>query len=127
MHLLIDYATAEGLKSLCGQVLTENITMLAMCRELGFKVKADPNDAGIALVSLDLASRLETEQPAEARGLYERGAERLRVAERVPELPDAAEPRPLRGRRLEAADASQRKRQDNDRSSRRRRKRRSLP
>ena len=58
MQLLIDYATAEGLKSLCGQVLTENTTMLAMCRELGFGVKADPNDAGISRVSLNLTDRL---------------------------------------------------------------------
>jgi len=58
MQLLIDYATAEGLKSLCGQVLSENTTMLAMCRELGFIVKADPNDAATALVSLDLTSRV---------------------------------------------------------------------
>ncbi len=57
MQLLIDYATAEGLKSLSGQVLTENTTMIAMCRELGFSVKVDPSDAGIALVSLDLTSR----------------------------------------------------------------------
>jgi acetyltransferase len=57
MQLLIDYATAEGLKSLSGQVLTENTTMLAMCRELGFSVKSDPNDPGTALVSLDLTSR----------------------------------------------------------------------
>jgi acetyltransferase len=58
MQLLIDYATAEGLKSLCGQVLTENTSMITMCRELGFSVKTDPSDAGIALVSLDLTSRL---------------------------------------------------------------------
>ena len=58
MQLLIDYASAEGLKSLCGQVLAENTTMLAMCRELGFSVKADPNDAGLALVWLDLTSRM---------------------------------------------------------------------
>jgi len=56
MRLLIDYATAEGLKSLHGQVLSENTAMLAMCRELGFSVSADPNDAGTALVSLDLAT-----------------------------------------------------------------------
>jgi acetyltransferase len=54
MRLLIDYANAEGLKSLHGQVLAENITMLAMCRNLGFGVKSDPNDAGTMLVSLDL-------------------------------------------------------------------------
>jgi len=29
-----------------------------MCRELGFIVKADPNDAATALVSLDLTSRV---------------------------------------------------------------------
>ncbi|MDE2468907.1 MAG: GNAT family N-acetyltransferase, partial [Bradyrhizobium sp.] len=58
MQLLIDYASTEGLKSLNGQVLTENTTMLAMCRELGFSVKADPHDAGLALVSLDLTGRL---------------------------------------------------------------------
>jgi acetyltransferase len=57
MQLLIDYATAEGLKSLCGQVLADNITMLAMCRELGFDVKTDPKDSGIVLVSLDLTTR----------------------------------------------------------------------
>lgn len=57
MQLLIEYATAEGLKSLSGQVLTENTTMLAMCRELGFNMKADPNDAGISLVSLKLTNR----------------------------------------------------------------------
>lgn len=49
MQLLIEYATAEGLKTLCGRVLTENTTMLATCRQLGFSVKADPNDAGISL------------------------------------------------------------------------------
>jgi acetyltransferase len=64
MQLLIDYATGEGLQSLSGQVLTENTTMLAMCRELGFSVKADPNDAGVALVSLDLASRVRVNDNA---------------------------------------------------------------
>jgi acetyltransferase len=57
MQLLIEYARSEGLKSLFGEVLNENTTMLAMCRELGFEVKADPNDAGTALVSLDLTTR----------------------------------------------------------------------
>ncbi len=57
MQLLIDYAVAEGLKSLSGQVLAENTTMLAMCRELGFEVKVDPSDAGVELVSLDLTTR----------------------------------------------------------------------
>lgn len=57
MQLLIDYARAEGLKSLYGQVLNENTTMLAMCRELGFSVAKDPSEPHIALVSLDLARK----------------------------------------------------------------------
>jgi len=56
MQLLIEYARSEGLKYLFGEVLNENTTMLAMCRELGFEVAHDRNDAGVALVSLDLAS-----------------------------------------------------------------------
>jgi acetyltransferase len=55
---------SEGLKSLYGEVLSENTTMVAMCRELGFSVKPDPNDAGIELVSLDLTSRLGTNDNA---------------------------------------------------------------
>lgn len=55
MQLLIEYGKAEGLKCLSGQVLHENTMMLAMCRELGFSITADAKDAGIAIVSLDLA------------------------------------------------------------------------
>ena len=56
MQLLIEYARGEGLKSLFGEVLNENTTMLAMCRELGFEVHRirrmpDP------IVSLDLTTR----------------------------------------------------------------------
>jgi acetyltransferase len=54
MQLLIQYARSEGLKSLFGEVLNENKTMLAMCRELGFDVAHDQKDAGVAIVSLDL-------------------------------------------------------------------------
>jgi acetyltransferase len=55
MQLLIDYACAEGLKSLFGEVLNENTTMLAMCRQLGFEVRGDPHEQRVSLVSLDLA------------------------------------------------------------------------
>jgi acetyltransferase len=57
MQLLIDYAKSEGLKYLSGQVLHENTMMLTMCRELGFSIANDKQDAGVAVVSLDLASR----------------------------------------------------------------------
>jgi acetyltransferase len=55
MRLLIDYGRAEGLKSLYGEVLNENTTMLAMCRQLGFEVRRDPQEPRVSLVSLDLA------------------------------------------------------------------------
>ena len=42
MRLVIEYAKAEGLKLIYGQVLRENTTMLNMCRELGFKVLSLP-------------------------------------------------------------------------------------
>jgi acetyltransferase len=56
MQLLIAYAKAEGLKSISGEVLSDNTTMLSMCRELGFGVQIDPRDASIVQVSLDLAA-----------------------------------------------------------------------
>jgi acetyltransferase len=43
------------LKSLFGEVLNENTTMLAMCRQLGFEVRGDPHEQRVSLVSLDLA------------------------------------------------------------------------
>lgn len=55
MQLLIDYARTEGLTSLFGEVSNENITMLAMCRELGFDVTSNPGEPGISSVSLNLA------------------------------------------------------------------------
>lgn len=54
MRTLIQQAKAEGLKTITGQVLAENGVMLAMCRELGFDVRIDPEDAGVRLVTLPL-------------------------------------------------------------------------
>ncbi len=54
MQVLIDYARSEGLRSLFGEVLSENINMLNMCRDLGFEVKNDPHEPGVARVSFDL-------------------------------------------------------------------------
>jgi acetyltransferase len=55
MQLIIEYARAEGLKTIEGQVLRENVLMLAMCRELGFSLAPDPLDADIDVVKLTLA------------------------------------------------------------------------
>jgi len=54
MQLIIEYAKSEGLKTISGDVLTENTVMLEMCRHLGFEVKADPVEHGICDVKLVL-------------------------------------------------------------------------
>ena len=54
MQMIVEYARTEGLKTIEGQVLGENITMLAMCRELGFDVAPDPLDAHTCIVKLAL-------------------------------------------------------------------------
>jgi acetyltransferase len=54
MQLIIEYARSEGLKTISGDVLTENTIMLEMCRNLGFEVKADPVEHGLCDVKLKL-------------------------------------------------------------------------
>ena len=54
MRRMIEYARAEGLERVHGQVLTENTTMLAMCVELGFMIADDPLEPGTKVVTLDL-------------------------------------------------------------------------
>jgi acetyltransferase len=52
MQMIIEYARAEGLRTVEGQVLNENTAMLAMCRELGFDIAPDPGDPDICIVKL---------------------------------------------------------------------------
>jgi acetyltransferase len=54
MQLMIEYARAEGLKRIQGQVLRENTVMLRMCQELGFHIEPDPEDTTLFVVSLSL-------------------------------------------------------------------------
>jgi acetyltransferase len=54
MQLIIEYARAEGLQSIEGQVLSENTAMLAMCKELGFGIATDPHDPDTCVVKLTL-------------------------------------------------------------------------
>jgi len=56
MQMIIDYARAEGLRSIEGQVLSENTTMLAMCRELGFEIGVDPDDPDTCIAKLAITS-----------------------------------------------------------------------
>jgi GNAT superfamily N-acetyltransferase len=54
MQRIIEHARSEGLQQICGQILQENIVMLKMCRELGFKVVTDAQDRGVCDVTLTL-------------------------------------------------------------------------
>lgn len=54
MKHMIAYAKNKGLKTVHGQVLAENATMLAMCGELGFHVHDDMLERGIKRVTLPL-------------------------------------------------------------------------
>ena len=54
MQLIIDYARSEGLKTISGDVLRENTTMLEMCRQLGFDVKPDSTEPDLCDVRLKL-------------------------------------------------------------------------
>jgi acetyltransferase len=57
MQTMIDYASAEGLQTIEGQVLQDNTTMIAMCRELGFAVTSDPQDLDLYAVKLAVPKR----------------------------------------------------------------------
>jgi acetyltransferase len=63
MKHMIAYAKEKGLRSVRGQVLAENSTMLTMCAELGFHSADDPGERGVKLVTLPL-----DEVPAEVAG-----------------------------------------------------------
>jgi acetyltransferase len=56
MEEMIEVARWMGLEAIEGQVLRENSTMLSMCRQLGFKVVPDPDDATVMLVTLPVAA-----------------------------------------------------------------------
>ena len=56
MRRMIEFARAKGLQRIHGQVLAENITMLAMCAELGFDITDDPQITGVKVVRLDLGA-----------------------------------------------------------------------
>ncbi len=54
MKHMIANAKDKGLKTVHGQVLAENQTMLIMCGELGFHTADDPGERGVKRVTLPL-------------------------------------------------------------------------
>jgi RimJ/RimL family protein N-acetyltransferase len=49
---MIEFSKDKGLKTVQGQVLSENTTMLAMCAEFGFHTADDPDGPGVKTVTL---------------------------------------------------------------------------
>ncbi|MEM6710797.1 MAG: bifunctional acetate--CoA ligase family protein/GNAT family N-acetyltransferase [Pseudomonadota bacterium] len=66
MQIVIAYGQSERFRFIEGQVLSENTTMLAMCKALGFSVKRDPDDRGIMVARLDL-TQMDQQQLEGAR------------------------------------------------------------
>lgn len=56
MKLMIEWAKADGLSAVKGEILRENRTMISMCEALGFSVKSSPDDESIAVVTLPISS-----------------------------------------------------------------------
>jgi acetyltransferase len=54
MQLIIEYARAEGIRCIKGQVLRENTSMLEMCRSLGFQIESDSEEPSCVVVTLPL-------------------------------------------------------------------------
>jgi RimJ/RimL family protein N-acetyltransferase len=54
MKHMIEYSKHKDLKTVRGQVLAENTTMLAMCAELGFDIADDPEDPDVMTVTLPM-------------------------------------------------------------------------
>ena len=81
MKYMIEFARPEGIKTVEGQVLSENQPMLSMCQALGFRIDDDPSEHGVKKVVLDL-SHAPTEaeaqpnsrsRPAEPMGPVDKG------------------------------------------------------
>ncbi len=61
MTLLIDYARSQGIGVLFGHVMADNERMLALCAELGFTRRRDPEDGRLLIVELRLGRRASDE------------------------------------------------------------------
>ena len=56
MKHMIEFARHKGLKTVRGQVLSENTAMLAMCAELGFRIADASDDFSIKTVTLPVGN-----------------------------------------------------------------------
>ena len=51
---IIDYARAEGVETIEGNILSDNTRMIEMSREFGFEITRHPDEAGVSLATLAL-------------------------------------------------------------------------
>ena len=54
MRFIIGFARGKGLDFVDGAVLSENRSMLDLCKDLGFRSRLSPHDASVALVEICL-------------------------------------------------------------------------
>jgi acetyltransferase len=54
LRRIIDYARTRGIGEVYGEVLSDNRTMLRLCRAFGFTLQAVPGDPGVIRVTLPL-------------------------------------------------------------------------
>ena len=62
MKHMIEFSKHKNLKTMRGQVLSENVSMLAMCAELGFHIADEPDDFSVKTVTLPVGTT--TAEPA---------------------------------------------------------------
>ncbi len=73
MGQMVEWARAEGLKVVEGQVLRENKAMLDMCRHMGFEIISDPDDPDLKIVKLDIAAVDQSEMARTAKKILQNG------------------------------------------------------
>ncbi len=56
MYLMIEYGRSQGLQQITGQIFAENRPMIAMCRELGFRIRTNPEERDVLEATLTLAN-----------------------------------------------------------------------
>ena len=56
MRRLVEWAQANGIRHIWGDVLDDNTAMIALAQSLGFERHASPDDPGLVRVTLELAA-----------------------------------------------------------------------
>jgi len=54
LRRIVDYAKADGIGRIEGIMLSENVKMLSMCREVGFSIAHHPSETGLSIATLDV-------------------------------------------------------------------------